>query len=105
MIVFFDKQYLEELYTKGTTKDKHHRYQPDIVRRYQKAINFMKNSSSMRELAKIRSLNLETLHGDRNGLNSVRVNDKYRIEFKVEENDEEPVMTLCNIIELTNHYK
>jgi hypothetical protein len=27
------------------------------------------------------------------------------IEFSLDENDAEPVMTICNIIELSNHYK
>ncbi len=48
-------------------------------------------------------LNYEKLKGDKSGLESVRVNDKYRIEFiSTKENNE---ITICNIIELSNHYK
>lgn len=106
MIVIFEKQYLETLYKEGTD-DKKHRFQPDIIRRFQKAVNFMKNSSSMTALAQIRSLNVEKLTGDKEGLYSVRVNDQYRIEFKIavsEETQEESIMTICNIINLSNHY-
>lgn len=35
---------------------------------------------------------------------SVRVNDKYRIEFTLNETLEEPLLTICNILELSNHY-
>ena len=107
MIVIFAEQYLEKLYKDGID-DKKHRFQPDIIRRYQKVVNFMKNSSSMIALAQIRSLNLEKLIGDMEGLHSVRVNDQYRIEFKTldsEEGQEEQIMTICNIINLSNHYK
>lgn len=106
MIVVFEKEHLEKLYKTGIC-DKKHRFQPDIIRRYQKAINFMKNSSSMLALSQIRSLNLEKLSGDKEGMHSVRVNDKYRIEFKVmdAEDSEEKVMTICSIIDLSNHYK
>ena len=34
MEIVFEKQYLSELYYKGKCSDKQHRYQPDIVKRY-----------------------------------------------------------------------
>lgn len=85
MIVTFEYDYLRRLYEDGKSPDKKHRYQPDIIRRYQKAINFLKGSSSIEELWKIRSLNYEVLKGDKAGLSSVRVNDQYRVEFMVTE--------------------
>ena len=36
MFITFEETYLQDLYEKGKTGDKKHRYQPDIVRRYQK---------------------------------------------------------------------
>lgn len=105
MIVSFEYDYLKKLYNDGKSPDKKHRFQPDIIRRYQKAVNFLKSSSSIEALWKIRSLNYEVLTGDKAGLSSVRVNDQYRIEFTVSINDNEPVLTVCNIVELSNHYK
>lgn len=104
MIVTFEYDYLRRLYENGKCPDKKHRYQPDIIRRYQKAINFLKGSSSIEELWKIRSLNYEVLKGDKAGLSSVRVNDQYRVEFTVTENDDKPILTICNVVELSNHY-
>ena len=89
----------------GKSSDKKHRYQPDIVRRYQKAINFLKMSSSIEALWMIRSLNYEVFSGNKAGRSSVRVNDQYRIEFTVEINEEESILTICNVVELSNHYK
>ena len=45
------------------------------------------------------------LVGDKAGLESVRVNDQYRIEFKTTQVMSEIVITVCNVIELSNHYK
>lgn len=105
MTVTFEKTYLQELYEKGTTSDKKHRYQPDIVRRYRRCIELIKESPSITSLAKYNSLNYEELKGNKQGISSIRVNNKYRIEFTVRETIEEPVITICNIIDLSNHYK
>lgn len=105
MIVTFEYEYLKVLYEDGRCSDKKHRYQPDIIRRYQKAINFLKGASSIEALWPIRSLNYEVLSGDKAGYSSVRVNDQYRVEFTVRLNDKEPVLTICNVTDLSNHYK
>lgn len=105
MIVTFEEAYLQELYETGTINDKKHRYQPDIVKSYQKCVQLMKSVPDVVSLAKYNSLNYETLKGDKKGVSSIRVNDKYRIEFIVKESLKEPIVTVCNIIELSNHYK
>lgn len=105
MIVIFEYEYLKVLYEEGRSPDKKHRYQPDIIRRYQKAINFLKGASSIEALWPIRSLQDEVLSGDRAGRSSVRVNDQYRVEFIVTQTEKEPILTICNVVELSNHYK
>lgn len=105
MIVTFEETYLQDLYEKGVAGDKKHRYQPDIVRRYQKGIKYLLGAKKVEDLVDINSLNYEVLKGDKKGVSSIRVNDKYRIEFTVKESIEEPIVTVCNIIELSNHYK
>ncbi len=105
MIVIFDKEYLKELYAKGKCDDKKHRFQPDIVKRYRKCIDILKFAVSIEELFLINSLNYEVLKGDKEGISSIRVNDKYRIEFTVSNQDAETVVYICNILELSNHYK
>lgn len=105
MIVTFEYDYLKTLYEEGKNSDKKHRYQPNIIKRYQKAINFLKMSSSIESLWEIRSLNYEVLTGDKAGRSSIRVNDKYRVEFTVDVNENDTVLTICNVLELSNHYK
>lgn len=105
MIVMFEEEYLRDLYEKGKADDKKHRYQPQIIRGYQKGIKFMKFAKRPDDLRQINSLNFEALHGDREGKFSIRVNDKYRIEFTIDENLDTPVLAVCNITDLSNHYK
>ena len=105
MEIVFDKQYLEELYLKGKTSDKKHRFQPNIVAKYRKTIDLLESVSKVEDLYRYHSLNYEVLIGDKAGLESVRVNDQYRIEFRTTKVVSEIVITVCNIIELSNHYK
>jgi proteic killer suppression protein len=105
MEIKFDKEYLRELYETGKTTDKKHRFQPDIVKRYQARIETLEDAENAEKLFTIHSLHYEKLHGDKAGLESVRVNDQYRIEFKTTQVVSETVVTVCNILELSNHYK
>ena len=82
MNVEFEKEYLAELYEKGKTDDKKHRFQPQIVNGYLKCVKALLNTSRMEDLYQYRSLNYEKLKGDKKGLSSLRINDQYRLEFK-----------------------
>lgn len=104
MVVAFDKTYLKELYENGKSSDKKHRYQPDIIQRYINRINYLKKAPSKEALYPIKSLHFESLQGDKKGLFSVKVNNQYRIEFQFYENMEQPILSICNIVELSNHY-
>jgi len=104
MIVTFEEKYLEELYVNGATSDKKHRYQPSIIKRCKTCINTLKNAPRKETLFPIKSLHFEALKRDKHGLFSIKVNDQYRIEFIISENIEQPILTICNIVELSNHY-
>lgn len=105
MVVTFNEDYLEKLYLEGKTGIKKLRFQPQIVRGYQKAIKFLVHAQRKEDLYPLKSLHFEALHGDKEGLFSVRANDQYRIEFTLTETEDKPVVTICNILELSNHYK
>ena len=102
MEITFEKEYLRELFYDGKTSDKQHRYQPEIVRRYIRVVNILDSVDKPTDLFRYRSLHYEKLIGDKEGLESVRVNDQYRIEFRTSSKGE---ITICNITELSNHYK
>jgi toxin HigB-1 len=105
MEITFEKDYLQEMYKTGKSTDKKHRYQPEIIRKYIRIINIMIDVEDTNQLRKFNSLNYERLKGDKFGLSSVRVNDQYRIEFEEKIIENQKVATICNITDLSNHYK
>lgn len=105
MDITFDKVFLREMYRTGKTTDKKHRFQPAIIRKYIRVIDLMMNLPDTLALMKYHSLNYEKLKGDKSGLSSVRVNDQYRIEFEEKTIENNIIATICNITDLSNHYK
>ena len=104
MEIYFKQKYLWSLYTTGDA-DKKHRFQPQIIRKYIRIVSLMMELHDTTELLRYNSLNYERLRGDKEGLSSVRVNDRYRIEFEEHIKNDETLATICNITELSNHYK
>ncbi len=105
MEIIFEKAYLREMYETGKTTDKKHRFQPDIISKYIRVIDLMIEQPDTLALMKYNSLNYEKLKGDKEGISSVRVNNQYRIEFEETVVENQIVATICNITELSNHYK
>ena len=105
MVVTFEKQYLCDLYEKGKSNDKKYRFQPNIIEKYKERIDTLKKANKIEDLFLISSLNYEVMKGDKQGISSIRVNQKYRIEFTVDNIEMGNVLTVCNIQDLSNHYK
>lgn len=105
MVVTFEETYLRELFEQGSCSDKKHRYQPQIVKTYQRRIEQLRAAPRPETLYQLNSLNFEALIGDKSGLFSIKVNNQYRIEFTLDKDSENPILTICNIVELSNHYK
>ena len=103
--VFFNEEYLERLYTEGDTGTKKYRYQPQVIRGYQKGVKYLIQARRKEDLFPFKSLHFDALHGDKEGRFSIKANDQYRIEFTLTETEDEPIVTICTIIELSNHYK
>ncbi|MBW8323710.1 MAG: type II toxin-antitoxin system RelE/ParE family toxin [Prolixibacteraceae bacterium] len=106
MIVTFGKEYLRELYETEKATDKKHRFQPQVVSKYVRCVDMLVGAPNLEALYKFNSLNYEVLKGNKKGISSIRVNDHYRMEFittSLKETD--TIVTVCNIIELSNHYK
>ena len=104
MEVAFEKDYLREMYQIGKITEKKHRFQPEIMRKYQRCIDTLLGAKNIEVLYEIHSLNYEVLKGGKAGISSIRVNKQYRIEFTVKDSGVEPLITICNILELSNHY-
>ena len=107
MVINFKKEYLKELYETGKCSNKKYRYQPNVIKRYAKCIFTLQEAQKIEDLYRYNSLSYKLLSGDKSGISSIRVNDQYRIEFIVNEIEgiDEIIITVCNILELSNHYK
>ena len=99
MIIEFDKDYLRELYTEGRTNDKKHRYQPEVIRGYQKAVFVLSSANTITDLFRNNALNYEVLKGDKKGISSVRINRQYRLEFTVRDVMNEQIVTVCRLLD------
>lgn len=104
MVIRFEKKYLEELYTLGKSCDKKYRFQPKVINNYKRRVDTLMSAPSIEALYPLNSLNYEVLTGDKNGISSVRIDRQYRLEFRVSA-EGEPAVTICSIIDITNHYK
>ena len=75
------------------------------MKRYRKTVDRLAATNKIEDLYTIQSLKYEKLKGDKKGISSVRVTDKYRIEFEEIMVNGEDYVSICNIMELSNHYK
>ena len=75
-----------------------------VVKKFRQKISVLAVTESIRELSRIKGLNLEALKGSRAGSFSIRIDLKYRLIFRIEPND---VLIAEEIIvdELSNHYE
>lgn len=104
MQIVFKQEYLSSLYY-NLSSDKKHRFQPEVIKKYVKVVNILKNARSVEDLFPFKSLNYEKLSGEKAGIESVRINGKYRLEFQTERIEAQVIVTICNILELSNHYQ
>lgn len=105
MYIEFDKEYLQELYEYGKCGDKKHRFQPIVVKKYVNCVRILLRSRTIESLYQIKSLNYEVLTGDKRGISSIRIDLKYRLEFLVRNEGDEEIITICQLLDISNHYK
>lgn len=67
-------------------------------------LRFMHTPNDYR-VSPLNSLNYEVLTGSKKDISSIRIDKQYRLEFKISTTDSEPIITICSIIDITNHYK
>lgn len=103
MEIRYDKAYLQELYEDGKCSDKHHRFQPEIITKYQKRIDTLMAATRKEDLFVFRSLNFEALSGTSQF--SIRIDQKYRLVFELTEQNGDVLITVCTILDITNHYQ
>lgn len=105
MYIEFEKDYLRDLYETGKCSNKKYRLQPQIIKAYKRCVEKLITAQNIETLYQLHSLNYEVLTGEKAGISSVRINNKYRLEFKVKYLPDERIITICLILDITNHYQ
>ena len=103
MKVIIDDQYLENLF-EGTPVKGKPKYNEEIIRGFRKKVLLMKNASGSKDLRNIKSLHFEKLSGNLNGKFSVRINNAFRIIFRIETENNSEILEIVLIENLSNHY-
>lgn len=103
MLVKFENDYLQKLFTGEPIKGKQ-KLSDVVVSKFKKCVLILKNVESSTELSKFRGLNFEALKGNKKGFFSIRVDQSYRLEFRLE-NDLIELTEIVIVDELSNHYK
>lgn len=99
MIVEFDNNELVAYY-EGTHRGKLP-FQSSVVRQYQKVVNYMIAAPNFNELKKINSLRIHPLKKELTGKYAARVNDQYRLIFRL---DEEGTVEILTLEDLTDYH-
>lgn len=68
----------------------------------QKRIDTLMAATRIEDLFVFNSLNFEALD---NGYYSIRIDYHYRLEFKTRQEGLEPIVTICTVTDITNHYQ
>lgn len=102
MLVAFGDEYLEKLYHRQPLPGKP-KFDQSVVTGYIRRVDQFIAAENSAELRQFKSLHFEALKGDKLGLYSVRVNQQYRIEFRLN-HDAGESLEIVTIEKLSNHY-
>lgn len=99
MNILFNDPYLKALFENDKNIGKP-KYSSDVVKKYIKTVLLISLADSIIDLYRFKGLHFEKLS---NGLHSVRVDQKYRLEFSIEK-DKIEIKDFILIENLSNHY-
>lgn len=68
-----------------------------VIARLQEKILFIGSAFDERDLINWRSLHFEPLEGDRKGEHSIRLNDQWRLCFRIEYRDERTIIVVTSV--------
>lgn len=80
------------------------KYDQKVIEVYIRRVDQFIAADNSNELRQLKSLHFEVLKGDKQGLHSVRVNQQYRIEFRLNYDQVEHIEIIL-IEDLSNHYR
>ena len=98
LIVTFRTKRLEQCYVEHQVAVRD--FGKDVARRYIERINIIKQTVSLEELARLRTLRYHPLKGDRAGYHAVKLTGFMRLIFSLEGD----ALAIVRIAEVSKHY-
>ncbi|HAL81457.1 MAG TPA: hypothetical protein DCO83_03830 [Mucilaginibacter sp.] len=103
MRVIIEDEYLVKLYKNGETSGKP-KFNREIELSFIKRVNQMEQAVNTNTLRALKSLHFEKLSGNLNGKYSIRINQAFRIIFRIEKDGDNTRLEVICIEEVNNHY-
>lgn len=97
MLISFEDEDLERLYTDADFRLG--RFGPELIKAYRKKVAVLVAATDERDLIAMRSLKFEKLKGDRAGQNSIRLNDQWRLIFRIDKQDDGTQLVVIEIVD------
>lgn len=93
----FEDDDLRRLYT--DTEFHLSRLGPDITRAFRRKVQLLANAVDERDIRAMRSLHMEKLAGNRAGQSSIRLNDQFRLIFRLKTGSEGRVVIIIELVD------
>lgn len=103
MVIRFNSKYLEAL-AQEDPKGKP-RYSAEVITMFRKRLLLISMAENTNDLRALKSLHFELLKGSKQARYSIRINDKFRLEFSIEKEKGIIIEEIIVIEDLSNHYK
>lgn len=75
------------------------RYGADLVKAFRKKVGFIVGAKTEQDLRSMKSLHFEKLSGGRAGQHSIRLNDQWRLVFRLEADDDGRVVIILEVVD------
>jgi proteic killer suppression protein len=93
-IKFEDKQKIALIETEDAAKTK---FPISVINSCRKKLNALRAAVDERDIRNWKSFHYEKLKGDKDGMRSIRINDQWRLIFKLNDESSPPSITILEI--------
>ncbi len=97
MRIDFDDDELRRLYEEPEFHAP--RYGTGLVKAFRKKVGLVVAAATEQDLRNMKSLRFEKLVGDRTGQHSIRLNDQWRLVFRLEADDDGRVVVILEVVD------
>lgn len=104
MRVIIEDEYLASIYSRGSSVIGKPKFNKEIEQGFIKRVIQIEQSQNTNNLRMLKSLHFEKLSGNLEGKNSIRINQAYRIIFRIEKDGNNNRVEIICVEELNNHY-